>query len=66
MKPRKETTATLRIDSRMLKRLDGLARKTSRSRTSVITEALERYLGYEEWFAREVCKGVKEAERQTG
>ena len=63
MKTRKETTATLRIDSRMLKRLDGLARKRSRSRTSVITEAVERYLEYEEWFACEVRKGLKETER---
>jgi len=63
VKTPKETTATVRIDSRTLKRLDGLARKRSRSRTSVITEAVERYLEYEEWFASEVRKGLKEAER---
>jgi predicted transcriptional regulator len=62
VKTPKETSGTVRIDSRMLKRLDGLARKTSRSRTSVITEAVERYLEYEEWFASEVRKGLKEAE----
>ncbi len=63
VKTRKETTATLRIDNRMLKRLGGLARKRSRSLASVITEAVERYLEYEEWFASEVRKGLKEAER---
>ncbi len=63
VKTPKETTATVRIDSRTLKRLDGLARKRSRSRASVITEAVERYLEYEEWFASEVRKGLKEAER---
>ncbi len=63
MKTPKETTATVRIDSRTLKRLGGLARKRSRSRASVITEAVERYLEYEEWFASEVRKGLKEAER---
>ncbi len=63
MKTRKETTATVRIDSRALKRLDGIARKRSLSRASVITEAVERYLEYEEWFANEVRNGLKEAER---
>ena len=63
MKTPKETTATVRIDSRTLKRLGGLARKRSRSRALVITEAVERYLEYEEWFASEVRKGLKEAER---
>jgi predicted transcriptional regulator len=63
VKTRKETTATVRIDSRTLRRLGALARKRSRSRASVITEAVERYLEYEEWFASEVRKGLKEAER---
>jgi RHH-type transcriptional regulator, rel operon repressor / antitoxin RelB len=63
VKTPKETTATVRIDRRMLKRLDGLARKRSRSRTSVLMEAVERYLEYEEWFASEVRKGLREAER---
>lgn len=61
MKTPKETTTTVRIESRMLKRLDGLARKRSRSRASVLAEAVERYLQYEEWFANEVRKGLKEA-----
>jgi predicted transcriptional regulator len=63
VKTPKETAARVRIDSRMLKRLDGLARKRNRSRTSVLAEAVERYLEYEEWFASEVRKGLKEAER---
>ena len=62
VKTPKETTATVRIDRRTLKRFDGIARKRSRSRTSVITEAVERYLEYEEWFANEVRNGLREAE----
>jgi predicted transcriptional regulator len=63
VKTPKATTATIRINSRLLKRLDGLARKRSRSRTSVLGEAVERYLEYEEWFANEVRNGLKEAKR---
>lgn len=54
-------TTTVRLDSRTLKRVDGLARASNRSRTWVISQAVERYLDYEEWFVRAVQEGLKEA-----
>ncbi len=56
-----QKTTTVRLNARTLKRVDGLARAMSRSRNSVISDAVEKYLDYEEWFAREVHKGLKEA-----
>jgi predicted transcriptional regulator len=50
------------MDSRMLKRVDGMARAMSRSRAWVINQAIERYLDYEEWFVGAVKRGLKEAE----
>jgi len=57
-----EKTTTIRMDSRMLKRVDGMARAMSRSRAWVINQAIERYLDYEEWFVGAVKRGLKEAE----
>jgi predicted transcriptional regulator len=59
-----EKTTTIRLDGRMLKRVDGLARAVSRSRAWVISQAVERYLEYEEWFVDAVHKGLKEADAQ--
>jgi predicted transcriptional regulator len=56
-----EKTTTIRMDGRTLKRLDGVARVMSRSRTWVINQAIERYLNYEEWFVAQVKQGLKEA-----
>lgn len=57
-----EKTTTIRLNPRTLKRVDGIARAMSRSRTWVINEAIERYLDYEEWFVGAVQRGLKEAE----
>jgi predicted transcriptional regulator len=57
-----EKTTTIRMDPRMLKRVDGIARAVSRSRAWVINQAVERYLDYEEWFVGAVKRGLKEAE----
>ncbi len=56
-----EKTTTIRMDGRMLKRLDGVARAMSRSRAWVIDQAVERYLDYEEWFVAQVEKGLNQA-----
>jgi len=53
-------TITIRMDARTLKRIDRIARATNRSRASVINQAVERYLDYDEWFVNEVEKGLKE------
>ncbi len=50
------------MDSRTLKRVDGVARAMSRSRAWVINQAVERYLDYEEWFVAQVKEGLKEVE----
>jgi len=57
-----EKTTTIRMDPRTLKRVDGIARAMSRSRAWVISQAIERYLDYEEWFVGAVKRGLKEAE----
>jgi predicted transcriptional regulator len=54
-------TTTIRMGDRTLKRVDGLARAMSRSRTWVINHAVERYLDYEEWFVAEVKQALTEA-----
>jgi predicted transcriptional regulator len=57
-----EKTTTVRMEGRMLKRVDGLANSMSRSRAWVINQAVERYLDYEEWFVSEVRQALKETE----
>ena len=57
-----EKTTTIRMDSRTLKRVDGIARAMSRSRAWVINQAVERYLDYEEWFVGAVNRGLQQAQ----
>jgi predicted transcriptional regulator len=57
-----EKTNTIPMDARTLKRIDRLAQAMSRSRAWVVKQALGRYLAQEEWFVREVQKGLKEAD----
>jgi predicted transcriptional regulator len=54
--------ASIRLDARILKRVDGMARAVNRPRSWVINKALTHYLEYEKWFVHEVRKGLKEAE----
>ncbi len=54
---------TIRIDDKVLGRVDGLAKALSRSRSWVINQAIDRYLDYEEWFIKEVNNGLAEVER---
>jgi len=54
-------TTTIRLADDVIDRLDTMARATSRSRTWVIKQAIERYLEYEEWFVGQVKKGLEEA-----
>jgi predicted transcriptional regulator len=56
-----EKTTTVRMDERTLRRLDGVAHATSRSRAWVINQAVKRYLDYEEWFVGEVEAALAEA-----
>jgi predicted transcriptional regulator len=56
-------TTTVRLDDKMLDRVDGLAKALSRSRSWVINSAIERFLEYEEWFVLEVKDGLAEVEK---
>jgi predicted transcriptional regulator len=58
------TKATsIRLDEKKLRRLDRLARTLDRPRSWVLSEAVDRYLDHEEWFAQEVARGIAEADR---
>lgn len=54
---------TIRMDDAVLGRIDAMAKSLNRSRAWVVNQAIERFLGYEEWFVREVEAGLKEAGR---
>lgn len=54
---------TIRMDDAVLNRIDAMAKSLNRSRAWVVSQAIERFLGYEEWFVREVEAGLKEASR---
>jgi predicted transcriptional regulator len=56
-------TASIRVDEAMLERLDRLARTMDRSRSWVITQAIEQYLDHEEWFVQAVQAGIAAADR---
>jgi len=59
------TKATsIRLDEKKLRRLDRLARTLDRPRSWVLSEAVDRYLDHEEWFAQEVARGIAEADRR--
>ena len=53
-------STTIRMDDRMLDRIDSMAKSLSRSRTWIINQAIERFLSYEEWFIHEVEDGLNE------
>jgi len=44
-------------------KLDGIAAQQGRDAQSLVQEAVERLVGYDEWFVREVEKGLTEIER---
>ena len=50
------------MDAATLQRIDRLAQAMTRSPAWVVKQVLGRYLDYEEWFVREVQKGLKEAD----
>jgi predicted transcriptional regulator len=56
-------TTTVRLDDDILDRVDGLAKVLSRSRSWVISQAIDRFLEYEEWFVQEVKDGLEEVEK---
>ncbi|MFN2343929.1 MAG: CopG family ribbon-helix-helix protein [Desulfonatronovibrio sp.] len=53
---------TVRINDNVLNRVDVLAAELSRSRSWVINQAINHFLGYEEWLVQEIKDGLKEVE----
>lgn len=56
-------TTSIRLEEKTLRRLDRLAQAMDRPRSWVLEQAIEHYLDYEEWFVREVERGITEADR---
>jgi predicted transcriptional regulator len=54
---------SIRVEERKLKWLDRLARSLDRPRSWVLGQATDRFIEHEEWFAREVERGVAQADR---
>lgn len=51
------------IPAELQTKLDRMAAEQGRDRESLVREALERLVGYDEWFVREVEKGLAEIQR---
>ena len=56
-------TTSIRVEHNTLERLDRLARSMDRTRSWVVSQAIEQYLEYEDWFVAEVEKGIAAADR---
>lgn len=57
-----DSILTLRIDTRLRKKLDKLAESTQRSRAFLAAEAIREYVDVNEWQVEEIKKGVAEAD----
>jgi RHH-type rel operon transcriptional repressor/antitoxin RelB len=54
---------SLRLDSRLKKQLDKLAKATQRSRSFLAAEAIREYVSLNEWQIEEISKALGEADR---
>lgn len=57
-----DSVLTLRIDSKLRKKLDKLAESTQRSRAFLAAEAIREYVDVNEWQVEEIKKGLAEAD----
>jgi predicted transcriptional regulator len=53
----------VRLSPELQAKLDRLAAQQGRDTESLVQETLERLVGYDEWFIREVEKGLAQVER---
>jgi RHH-type transcriptional regulator, rel operon repressor / antitoxin RelB len=53
---------TFRLDSKLKKKLDKLAKATERSRSFLVAEAIRDYVALNEWQIEEIKKGLREAD----
>ncbi len=56
------TILTLRVDEKLKKKLDKLAKSTQRSRSFLAAEAIREYVELNEWQIEEIKKGIREAD----
>jgi predicted transcriptional regulator len=54
---------TVRVPAEIKDQLDALAENMDRSRSWIVNQAIENYISHNEWFVREVRKGLEAAER---
>jgi predicted transcriptional regulator len=60
------TTFTVRVDPKVKKRLEKLARSTGRSRSFLAAEALNEYLDVNEWQVAGVKRAIASFDRGEG
>ncbi|HEY5177418.1 MAG TPA: ribbon-helix-helix protein, CopG family [Terriglobales bacterium] len=53
---------TLRVDSKLKKKLDKLAKTTKRSRSFLAAEAIREYVALNEWQIEEIKKAIQQAD----
>lgn len=56
------TTLTIRMDEQTKERLDSFARSLARSKSYIVTHAIEDYLEINEWQVGETVAGMREAD----
>jgi len=54
---------TVRVPAEVKDQIDALAENMDRSRSWIVNQAIETYIRHNEWFIREVQKGMDAAER---
>lgn len=54
----------IKIPGALAERLDRVAATSGRRAASIVREALEKQLDYEEWFAKAVQEGFESADRE--
>lgn len=60
------TTFTMRVDSRVKKRLEKLAESTGRSRSCLADEAITEYLDVNEWQVAGITRAIASLDRGEG
>lgn len=53
----------IHLSSELQAKLDRLASESGRDKNSLVQEALERFMDYDDWFLREVEVGLAAADR---
>jgi predicted transcriptional regulator len=61
--PSEVNLLTLRLEPRLKKKLDKLAKATQRSRSFLAAQAIRDYVALNEWQIEEITKAIGEADR---